>query len=99
MTVCDSIIRRRILFCGRCRIEQFYHAKFDADLVLEPTCSVESVKDIGSNQKITGKRNLKLQVAPQVVIFTYRLVGQGYGNGCEHSRRRSAAGGDLLATP
>ena len=76
--------------------EKFCQANFDADIVLKPTCSGEVVKDIGSDRKILSKRNLKLQVASQEVIFAER---QGRLRNHERQPRhgKSAVRGDLLA--
>jgi hypothetical protein len=58
------------LFRRRLRKEEFCQANFGADIVLEPACAGEVVKDIGRDRKIPSERKLELQVSPQEVIFT-----------------------------
>src|ERR1700704_676268 len=58
--------RRR---CRGCRKEKFCQANFDANIVSEPTYSIEVVEDITRNSKIPSERNLKLEMAPQEVNF------------------------------
>ena len=50
--------------------EKLGQANFGADIVLEPTDSGEIVEDISSDRKILSEWNLKLEMAPQEVIFT-----------------------------
>jgi hypothetical protein len=52
--------------------EKFGQAKFDADVVSEPSYPVEVMKDVGSDCKILSERNLELEMASQEVIFSQR---------------------------
>jgi len=89
---------KRRLFRSWSRIEKFSQSNFDANIVLEPAYRVEIVEDAAGDQKILGKRKLKLEMTPQEVVFRYGQRSLWYHEG-RPGDRKSAVCGNLLATP
>jgi hypothetical protein len=56
------------------------------------------VEEVGGDQKILGEWKLKLDMAPQEVVFRYGQRGLWYHNG-RPGHRKSAIRGNLLVTP
>src|SRR3954462_1579979 len=94
---CRPVARGR-LFRRWLREEKFAQADFGADILPEPADPVEIVEDVSSDGKIPRDRNVKLEMAPQVVVFAYREVGLWQDDRQPRHGKR-AVPGNLLATP
>jgi len=55
---------------GWLRVEKRGEAQLGADILLEASHPVEIVEDITTHGKILRERELKLDMAPQVIIFS-----------------------------
>jgi len=58
-------------------IKDFCETNFGAYILSEPTYPIEVVKDIGGDSEVLSERNLKLEVAPQIVVFNQSQRGLG----------------------